>query len=157
MSEPRDTKPLPPKNADEAVPAPRPNLRQALGCWLQVSVGGTVIGYLGVSRDNYLEVVAQQPDATVFRFQPPIDYILPPYGSLGQRGLGQSDQDTAQFYLPSDWWSQYRLASGGYLQSLYNGQYLSIQTPNDPYNSYLYFYNPYEIVSLTRVPFVYPR
>jgi len=137
----------PPKNADDATPAPK---ESEDFCVLQVSVSDNELGWLAWSSDSYLEIVDQRAGATAFRFGTGApDYILPPYGNDSQRGLGISTYQTAQFYLRSDWWCKWML-KGGYLLCMYNLQYLGIQKPDDPYNSYLFAWNPYQALQITR-------
>lgn len=140
----------PPKNADDATPAPRAD---DSACVMQVSMSGNPLGWLAASGDNYLEIVEQRVNAATFRFTSPgPDYILPPYGDAGQRGLGISDQQYAQFYLRSDWWSKWILKpSGGatYLQCQSNLQYLGVQSPDNPYGSWLCAWNGYEALQIT--------
>jgi hypothetical protein len=137
----------PPKNADDATPAPQENVDH---CVLQVSMSDDPLGWLALSTDSYLEIVKQRVNATSFRFGTGgPDYILPPYGNASQRGLGISNYQTAQFYLPSSWWTKWML-KGKYLLCMYNLQYLGIQKPDDPYNSYLYAWNAYESLQITR-------
>jgi hypothetical protein len=137
----------PPKNADEATPAPQETDDY---CVLQVSVSDNPLGWLAWSTDSYLEIVQQRVDATAFRFGTGgPDYILPPRGNASQRGLGISTYQTAQFYLDSSWWTKWML-KGQYLLCMYNLQYLGIQKPDDPYNSYLFAWNPYQALQITR-------
>src|SRR5918993_1672368 len=140
----------PPKNADDATPAPQESDDFRL---MQVSVGDHPLGWLAWSLDSYLEVVEQRVNATAFRFTAPgPDFILPPYSPVGQRGLGISDEQYAQFYLRSDWWSRWILKpSGGatYLQCQSNLQYLGLQSPDNPYVSYLCAWNAYPAVQIT--------
>jgi hypothetical protein len=137
----------PPKNADDESPAP-PDMDDS--CVLQVSVSDKPVGWLAWSGDSYLEIVDQRVNATGFRFGTAgPDYILPPYGDSSQRGLGISRYTTAQFYLPSSWWSKWML-KGKYLLCMTNLQYLGVRDPSDPYNSYLYAYNAYQALQVTR-------
>ena len=137
----------PPKRADDATPAPP---EDDITCVLQVSISDNPIGWLAWSTDSYLEIVQQRVNATAFRFAPGVpDYILPPYGNASQRGLGISTYQTAQFYLDSAWWTKW-LLKGQYLLCMYNLQYLGVKTPDDPYNSYLYAWNGYQALQITR-------
>jgi hypothetical protein len=137
----------PPKNADDGDPAPQDVDDY---CVLQVSISDSEVGWLAWSSDSYLEIVAERANATGFRFGTAgPDYILPPYGDSSQRGLGISRYQTAQFYLPSNWWSKW-LLKGQYLLCMSNLQYLGIQDPKDPYGSYLYAFTTYQSLQIAR-------
>ena len=136
-----------PKNADEVPPAPKDVDDD---CVLQVSISDNPIGWLAWSGDSYLQIVAERANATGFRFAAAgPDYILPPYGDSSQRGLGISRYATAQFYLPTDWWSKWML-KGQYLLCMTNVQYLGVEKPDNPYSSFLYAWNPYQALQITR-------
>jgi hypothetical protein len=121
-------------------------------CVLQVSINGKEVGWLNASGDNYLGIAQERVDATAFRFPLGGGYILPPYGDAGQRGLGISDKAYAQFYLPSSWWSQWKLVRG-YLLCENNLQFLSIEKPGDPYGSWVKADNALTPLQLTRQTF----
>lgn len=121
-------------------------------CVLQVSIYGKSVGWLNASGDNYLEIAQQRVDATGFRFPAGGGYVLPPYGDGGQRGLGISDKAYPQFYLPSDWWSNWKLVRGYFLCEN-NLQFLSIENPDDPYGSWLKADNALTPLQITRQAF----
>lgn len=118
-------------------------------CVLQVSINGKQVGWLTASGDNYLGIADQRIDATAFRFPAGGGYVLPPYGDGGQRGLGISDKDYPQFYLRSDWWSNWRLVRGYFLCEN-NLQFVGIENPDDPYGSWLRADNALTPLQITR-------
>lgn len=118
-------------------------------CVLQVSINGKQVGWLNASGDNYLEIAQMRVDATAFRFPLSGGYVLPPYGDAGQRGLGISDKQYPQFYLPSNWWSQWRLVRGYFLCEA-NLQFVAIENSDDPYGSWLRADNALTPLQLTR-------
>jgi hypothetical protein len=118
-------------------------------CVLQVSINGKQVGWLAASGDNYLGIAEERVDATAFRFPAGGGYVLPPYGDGGQRGLGISDNAYPQFYLPSGWWSQWKLVRGYFLCEN-NLQFVGIENPDDPYGSWLRANNALTPLLLTR-------
>ena len=118
-------------------------------CVLQVSINGKTVGWLNASGDNYLGISQERVGATAFRFPAGGGYVLPPYGDAGQRGLGISDRGYPQFYLRSDWWSQWKLVRGYFLCEN-NLQFVGIENPDDPYGSWLQANNALTPLKLTR-------